>query len=80
MKITTLCIPITFIQVHKVGNYLSGGRDSAVLQKANVTITSNEDCRKLYPASPRETRDGIVDAMMICAGDTKRDSCQVNMP
>lgn len=71
------CIILCYI--YKVDNYFSGGPESAEMQKVNVTLSSNEDCRAFYRRVGR-LNYGINDKIMLCAGDLGRDSCQVTMP
>lgn len=61
-------------------NSCSGGPESDVLQKVNVTVHSKEQCRALYNETYVQLKYGVLDEYMFCAGDTKHDSCQVTMP
>lgn len=55
--------------------YFSGGPQPAVLQKVNVPVWTNQECKYKYgPAAP----GGIVDHF-LCAGKTAKDSCSVSM-
>ncbi|XP_018322610.1 serine protease 33-like [Agrilus planipennis] len=53
------------------GSLREGGPQPSILQKVNIPIWSNADCRAKYgPAAP----GGIVDHM-LCAGNVAKDSC-----
>jgi len=49
----------------------SGGRQPDVLQKVDVTVTTNTECNNAY-----ERLNYDITANMICAADPGKDSCQ----
>jgi len=51
------------------GTLSSGGVTSAILQKVDVPLVSDEQCRRAYGA-------GMVHGSMLCAGEGGKDSCQ----
>ena len=51
------------------GRLHQGGQTPTVLQKVEVPIVPDDDCRISYPG------DSVADSMM-CAGETGKDSCQ----
>lgn len=54
-----------------------------MLQKVSVTLTHKEQCRAFYNGigGPviEQLKYGVFDKKMFCAGDAKRDTCQVTM-
>lgn len=54
--------------------YLIGGPQPAVLQKVNVPVWTNQECKFKYGAA---APGGIVDHF-LCAGKAARDSCSVS--
>ena len=51
------------------GTLTEGGNTPTILQKVEVPIVSDDDCRESYGYSD-------VSDSMICAGEEGRDSCQ----
>nr|XP_023025021.1 venom protease-like [Leptinotarsa decemlineata] len=53
------------------------GDSSNILLKANLTIAPHDKCQAAYKSSNKLLlARGIVDDMMICAGDNQTDTCQ----
>lgn len=59
--------------VHACCKFQVNGTTSEVLRTANISVTDQEKCRKVY------ARNRLVTSNMICAGDDKgeKDTCQV---
>lgn len=53
----------------------SGGPQPAVLQKVNVPVWTNQECKMKYGAA---APGGIVEHF-LCAGKAARDSCSVSI-
>lgn len=54
--------------------FLIGGPQPAVLQKVNVPVWTNQECKFKYGAA---APGGIVDHF-LCAGKAAKDSCSVS--
>ncbi|KAG5882464.1 hypothetical protein JTB14_014178 [Gonioctena quinquepunctata] len=53
------------------------GDSSSFLLKAKLNIKSHDSCRQTYNStSTRQLPQGILDDLMICAGNNERDTCQ----
>ncbi|KAG5871973.1 Serine protease snake [Gonioctena quinquepunctata] len=53
------------------------GDSSSFLLKAKLNIKSHDSCRQTYNStSTSQLPQGILDDMMICAGNNEKDTCQ----
>lgn len=56
-----------------------GGKFSAILQKANVKLNTEKECRSSYNEHYLGLPFGLNWTSMVCAkGDHYKDSCRVN--
>lgn len=66
-----------------INHSFSDGQEIGVLQKLRIALTPKEQCRAFYNGIGgsviEQLKYGVFDKKMFCAGDAKRDTCQVTM-